>query len=99
MHKKDISRKQRLISYCVIYLTAIYPLHPAWGSVITSSDKTITINQQNNIPIINIATPNDSGVSHNRFNVFNVNKQGQYLIIRKLMPIVNWQKKYLLIKI
>ncbi len=45
MHKKDISRKQRLISYCVIYLTAIYPLHPAWGSVITSSDKTITINQ------------------------------------------------------
>ncbi|ELW9234955.1 DUF637 domain-containing protein [Proteus mirabilis] len=79
MHKKDISRKQRLISYCVIYLTAIYPLHPAWGSVITSSDKTITINQQNNIPIINIATPNDSGVSHNRFNVFNVNKQGAVL--------------------
>ncbi|HID7803810.1 TPA: DUF637 domain-containing protein [Proteus mirabilis] len=79
MHKKDISRKQRLISYCVIYLTAIYPLHPAWGSVITSSDKTITINQQNNIPIINIVTPNDSGVSHNRFNVFNVNKQGAVL--------------------
>ncbi|HID9460754.1 TPA: DUF637 domain-containing protein [Proteus mirabilis] len=79
MHKKDISRKQRLISYCIIYLTAIYPLHPAWGSVITSSDKKITINQQNNIPIINIATPNDSGVSHNRFNVFNVNKQGAVL--------------------
>ncbi|WP_454209218.1 DUF637 domain-containing protein [Proteus sp. Marseille-Q3619] len=79
MDEKDISRKQRLISYSIIYLTAIYPLHPAWSSVITPSDKTIKISQQNTVPIINIATPNDIGVSHNQFHSFNVGKQGVVL--------------------
>ncbi|MFU9002331.1 DUF637 domain-containing protein [Proteus sp. TSJ240517] len=79
MDEKDISRKQRLISYSIIYLTAIYPLHPAWSSIITPSDKTIKISQQNTVPIINIATPNDIGVSHNQFHSFNVGKQGVVL--------------------
>lgn len=79
MNEKDISRKQRLISYSIIYLTAIYPLHPAWSTVITPSDKTIKISQQNTIPIINIATPNNTGISHNQFHSFNVGKQGVVL--------------------
>lgn len=79
MHEKDISQKQRLISYSIIYLTAIYPLHPAWSSAITPIDKTIKISQQNTVPIINIATPNDTGVSHNQFHSFNVGKQGAVL--------------------
>lgn len=79
MQEKDISRKQRLISYSIIYLTAIYPLHPAWSSVITPVDKTIKINQQNTVPIINIATPNNAGISHNQFHSFNVGKQGAVL--------------------
>lgn len=79
MHEKDISRKQRLISYSIIYLTAIYPLHPAWSTAITPSDKTIKISQQNTIPIINIATPNNTGISHNQFHSFNVGKQGVVL--------------------
>lgn len=79
MDEKDISQKQCLISYSIIYLTAIYPLHPAWSSIITPSDKIIKISQQNTVPIINIATPNDIGVSHNQFHSFNVGKQGVVL--------------------
>ncbi|MBG3079360.1 DUF637 domain-containing protein [Proteus mirabilis] len=79
MIEKDISRKQRLISYSIIYLTAIYPLHPAWSSAITPIEKTIKISQKNTVPIINIATPNDTGVSHNQFHSFNVGKQGAVL--------------------
>ncbi|WP_235378794.1 filamentous hemagglutinin N-terminal domain-containing protein, partial [Proteus faecis] len=89
MHEKDISRKQRLISYSIIYLTAIYPLHPAWSSVITPSDKTIKISQQNTIPIINIATPNNTGISHNQFHSFNVGKQG--VVLNNATTSVNTQ--------
>ena len=76
MYEKDISKKKCLIVYSLIYLTAISPLHPAWSSVITPSDNTIKINNKNTIPIINIATPNDIGISHNRFHSFNVGEQG-----------------------
>ncbi|QNH66675.1 DUF637 domain-containing protein [Proteus vulgaris] len=89
MHEKDISRKQRLISYSIIYLTAIYPLHPAWSSVITPSDKTIKISQQNTIPIINIATPNNTGISHNQYHSFNVGKQG--VVLNNATTSVNTQ--------
>lgn len=89
MHEKDISRKQRLISYSIIYLTAIYPLHPAWSSVITPSDKTIKISQKNTIPIINIATPNNTGISHNQFHSFNVGKQG--VVLNNATTSVNTQ--------
>ena len=65
MYKKELSLPQRLISYGIIYLTAIYPLYPAWGTVITPLDNNIHIIEQGNIPIINISTPNSKGVSHN----------------------------------
>ncbi|MEQ4925229.1 hypothetical protein, partial [Proteus hauseri] len=76
MYEKNISRKQRLISYSIVYLIAIYPLHPAWSSIITPSNQTIKISQQNTIPLINITTPNDIGVSHNQFHAFNIGKPG-----------------------
>ena len=67
------------LSYGLILLTALYPLHPAWGSAIIAVDKSTQITQQNNIPIINIATPNNAGVSHNKYQQFNINKQGAIL--------------------
>ncbi|WP_232799185.1 DUF637 domain-containing protein [Proteus vulgaris] len=89
MYEKDISRKQRLISYSIIYLTAIYPLHPAWSSTITPADKTIKISQQNKVPIINISTPNDIGISHNKFHSFNISKQG--VVLNNAITSVNTQ--------
>ena len=73
------SRPKRLLSYTIIFLTAVYPLHPAWGAAMTAADKNTQVSQQNNIPIINIATPNEAGVSHNKFQDFNVDKQGAVL--------------------
>lgn len=45
----------------------------------SSADNNTKIRQQNNIPIINIATPNNIGISHNKFQTFNVNQQGAVL--------------------
>lgn len=73
------SRPKRLLSYTIIFLTAVYPLHPAWGAAMTAADKNTQISQQNNVPIINIATPNGAGISHNKFQQFNVDKQGAVL--------------------
>ncbi|WP_353166010.1 DUF637 domain-containing protein [Providencia sp.] len=73
------SRPKRLLSYTIIFLTAVYPLHPAWGAAMTATDKNTQISQQNNVPIINIATPNGAGISHNKFQDFNVDKQGAVL--------------------
>lgn len=73
------SRPKRLLSYTIIFLTAVYPLHPAWGAAMTAADKNTQISQQKNVPIINIATPNGAGVSHNKFQQFNVDKQGAVL--------------------
>lgn len=58
---------KRILGYGIMFITAIYPLHPAWSAVITPADKNTQITQQNNVPIINIATPNNIGVSHNKF--------------------------------
>ncbi|EPG7579198.1 DUF637 domain-containing protein [Providencia rettgeri] len=73
------SRSKRILSYTIIFLTAVYPLHPAWGAAMTAADKNTQISQQNNVPIINIATPNGVGISHNKFQQFNVDKQGAVL--------------------
>lgn len=73
------SRPKRLLSYTIIFLTAVYPLHPAWGAAMTAADKNTQVTQQKNVPIINIATPNGAGVSHNKFQQFNVDKQGAVL--------------------
>ncbi|WP_272677068.1 DUF637 domain-containing protein [Providencia huaxiensis] len=73
------SRSKRILSYTIIFLTAVYPLHPAWGAAMTAADKNTQISQQNNVPIINIAAPNGAGISHNKFQQFNVDKQGAVL--------------------
>lgn len=73
------SRPKRLLSYTIIFLTAVYPLHPAWGAAMTAADKNTQVSQQKNVPIINIATPNGAGVSHNKFQQFSVDKQGVVL--------------------
>ncbi|MEY0556168.1 hypothetical protein [Providencia sp. 1701011] len=33
------SRPKRLLSYTLIFLTVVYPLHPAWGAAMTAADK------------------------------------------------------------
>ncbi|KMW72073.1 hemagglutinin [Photorhabdus luminescens subsp. luminescens] len=65
--------------YLLIYLTAVYPLHPAIAAGITPDNNRTQVQNQGNVPIVNIATPNGAGISHNTYKEFNVATQGAVL--------------------
>nr|WP_242689336.1 filamentous hemagglutinin N-terminal domain-containing protein [Photorhabdus cinerea] len=69
----------RATSYLLIYFTAIQPLHPAMAAGITPDNNQTQVQNQNNIPVVNIATPNGAGISHNTYQEFNVAPQGAVL--------------------
>ncbi|KTL59840.1 hypothetical protein AA106_03620 [Photorhabdus laumondii subsp. laumondii] len=66
-------------SYLLIYLTAIQPLHPAIATGITPDNNQTQVQNQGNVPVVNIATPNDAGISHNTYKEFNIATQGAVL--------------------
>lgn len=65
--------------YLLIYLTAVYPLHPAIAAGITPDNNRTQVQNQGNVPIVNIATPNGAGISHNIYKEFNIASQGAVL--------------------
>ncbi|MQL50687.1 filamentous hemagglutinin N-terminal domain-containing protein [Photorhabdus khanii] len=69
----------RATSYLLIYLTAVYPLHPAIAAGITPDNHHTQVQHQGNVPVVNIATPNSAGISHNTYQEFNVATQGTVL--------------------
>lgn len=68
----------RGISYLLIYMTAVYPLHPAFAAGIAPANGNTQV-QAGNVPVVNIATPNAAGISHNVYRDFNVNAPGAVL--------------------
>ncbi|MGP1065678.1 DUF637 domain-containing protein [Serratia sp. CY56810] len=67
-------------SYLLIYLTAFQPLHPAFAAGITAANgNTQVVIKPGNVPVVNIATPNGAGISHNTYKDFNVGPQGAVL--------------------
>uniref|UniRef100_UPI000A76880D filamentous hemagglutinin N-terminal domain-containing protein n=3 Tax=Photorhabdus australis TaxID=286156 RepID=UPI000A76880D len=66
-------------SYLLIYLTAIQPLHPAMAAGITPDNNQTQVQHQGNVPVVNIATPNGAGISHNTYQAFSVATQGAVL--------------------
>ncbi|WP_329908758.1 DUF637 domain-containing protein [Serratia quinivorans] len=65
-------------SYLLIYLTALQPLHPAFAAGINAANGNTQV-QQGNVPVVNIATPNGAGISHNSYQDFNVAAPGAVL--------------------
>lgn len=65
-------------SYLLIYTTAVTPLHPAFAAGINAANGNTQV-QQGNVSVVNIATPNAAGISHNSYKDFNVAAPGAVL--------------------
>jgi filamentous hemagglutinin len=75
-----LSLSRRLLSYLICSLIAFQPLLPAFSAAIAPVTPGTNVDAAGNgVPVINIATPNAAGLSHNQYQNYNVGQEGLIL--------------------
>ncbi len=78
--RQPVSLARRALSYLICYLVAVQPMLPVAAAQITPVTPGTQMDAAGNgVPVVNIATPNAAGVSHNQYQQYNVGQEGLIL--------------------
>ncbi|WP_157515756.1 two-partner secretion domain-containing protein, partial [Grimontia marina] len=73
---KPVSLAQTAVVYT---LCTVLSVQPVFANVVSTNAETQVTQAGNGVPVVNIAKPTDSGLSHNQFQHYNVTEKGLIL--------------------
>src|SRR4051812_20033479 len=76
--KRGLSVSRRLLIYILCEALIIQPMH-AIADPVAANSATTVYQAPNGVPVVDIATANSAGLSHNKYTSYNVDSRGLVL--------------------